>query len=213
MATVIDASDILATNKSLPVEGFFIDTNIIISYKDPFGASLNNNSLTKYNNKVTEFLNRPNSSGSKAFSTISAAIEFYKFIQYGYFKTQFPRIKFDTMKFKEFKRDSIKFRTGLETYYKLFKKIFQSVFPISVNNSDMIDYISDFDVLKSDFGDHSIIKEVLSHDKKYHGIFTRDADFYNYNEEFYLITFNNKIIAKATSEKKLFLNKEKSLIK
>jgi len=207
MAIVIDASDILAKNKSLPVEGFFIDTNILICYKDPFGASLNNVKQTKYNNSITQFLNRPKSSGVKGYSTLSVAIEFYKYIQIGYFYTQFPNDKFEAKKFKDLKEKDSDFRGGLQTYFNLFKKIFNKEFPILTKNSDKIDYLNDFDVLKADFGDHALLKSVLAHDKKYHGIFTGDADFYNYSEEFYLITFNNKIIAKATSEKKLYLNK------
>lgn len=202
MAIVIDASDVLTNKKSLPIEGFFVDTNIIISYKDPFGASLNNISATQYNNNITSFLSRPNSSGVKGYSTLSVAIELYKFIQIGYYGTQFPNLRFEQKTFKELKKSNESFRNGLQTYFNIFKKIFKKDFPLSSINSSGLDYISDFDVIKSDFGDHALLKAVLAHDKKLHGIFTGDSDFYNYSEDFYLITFNKSIIKMAEKDNK-----------
>lgn len=204
MAIVIDASDVLTNKKSLPIEGFFVDTNILIYYKDPFSASLNNPRLTNLNTKITDFLNRPNSSGIKGYSSLSVAIEFYKFLQVGYFKTQFPNTKFSTESFKKAKYNDENFRNGFSIYFTYFKKYFKKDFPLTSINSSGLDYISDFDVIKSDFGDHALLKAVLAHDKKLHGIFTGDSDFYNYSEDFYLITFNNSIIKMAVTDNKIW---------
>lgn len=40
MAIVIDALSLVRTNKRLPTEAFFVDTNVVIAFADPFSRSI-----------------------------------------------------------------------------------------------------------------------------------------------------------------------------
>ncbi len=56
MALIIDALDTVKNKRRLPTEAFFVDTNIIINFKDPFGASYKDKNFQKINEDTTNVL-------------------------------------------------------------------------------------------------------------------------------------------------------------
>lgn len=76
MPKVIDGDTLIKDFKRLPTEAFFVDTNIIIDFKDPFSATYKNTIKEKVNNKITQLLSTLKSAGIKSYTTFSVALEF-----------------------------------------------------------------------------------------------------------------------------------------
>jgi hypothetical protein len=83
MPKVINGESLLLDCKRLPTEAFFVDTNIIIMFKDPFSAAYRNHENEKLNNKTTDLILTLKNAGKKSFTTFSVALEYYKHIQVG----------------------------------------------------------------------------------------------------------------------------------
>lgn len=209
MPQVIDGDSLLKNIKGLPTEAFFVDTNIVIAYKDPFATALKNPSLEKYNNKVSELIERLKSEGFKAYSTFSVALEYYKFIQVNYYKIYKNSasgkeiLAFNSEDFKKLKTNDSDFITKWKIYFESFKKPFKKNIIILDKALIAIDVLASFDGTKIDFGDH-LLYEVVKLYPKYKCIFTNDSDFYSIDDDdLHIITFNKGIISKAKIDKKL----------
>lgn len=209
MPTVIDGDSLLKNVKRLPSEAFFVDTNVIIAYKDPFSASYKNPTLENSNKKVTELLNSLKTD-YKSYTTFSVALEYYKHIQvnsYKVFKSRISKnstIQFDSDDFKNLKENDLNFLVVWELNLKGFKKTFMKNFEILDKPLIAKDLLVSFEGTKIDFGDH-LLYEVVKLFPKYKCIFTNDSDFYSINDDdLYIITFNKEVIRKAKTAKKLF---------
>ncbi len=203
MAIVIDSNDLTIKKKKLPTEAFFVDTNIIILYKDPFSISLNKPELSSISEKISKSISYLKSL-HKSYSTIYSAFEYYKHIQHHFYTSQTGEKFLDTMNFKRLKIESTDFKNGWEYHIKAFKKVFYKNFLIFDSKENKSDLIYNFDSESMDFGDYVIWKAVESCQKSFHCIFSNDSDLYNISDGIYLLTTNSKIIAEAKKDGKLF---------
>ncbi|MFA7361771.1 MAG: hypothetical protein WC139_12120 [Candidatus Kapaibacterium sp.] len=210
MPQVIDGDSLLKNIKGLPTEAFFVDTNIVIAYKDPFAAALKNPSLEKYNDKVSELLDKLKSEGFKAYSTLSVVLEYYKYIQVNFYKvykssaTGKETFSLDSEDFKKLKTNDSDFITKWKIYLESFKKPFKKNIIIIDKTLIPKNVLDSFEGTKIDFGDH-LLYEIVKTYPKYKCIFTNDLDFYSIDDDdLYIITFNKGIIRKAKTDKKLF---------
>jgi len=205
MAKVIDAEDLVLRKKKLPTEAFFVDTNIIILYKDPFSTSLKNEESSKRSEKVSysmEYLK----ANYKSYSTIYSAFEYYKHLQHNYYTSRTADKYLDTIKFKELKTFDAEFKDGWSRHMISFRKVFYKNFPIIDSHEDKANLIYQFDSESMDFGDYAIWKAVESCKETFHCIFSNDSDLYNISDDIYLLTTNPKIITEAKSNGKLFIS-------
>lgn len=209
MPQVIDGDSLLKNIKGLPSEAFFVDTNIVIAYKDPFSASYKNPTLEKLNNSVTELLNCLKTD-FKSYTTFSVALEYYKHIQVNSYKiykcgiSKKPSVPFNPEDFKNLKENDLTFLAAWELYVKEFKKPFKKNFVILDKPLIAKDVFDTFEGTKIDFGDH-LLYEIVKTFPKYKCIFTNDSDFYSIeDDDLFIITFNSRIISKARTEMKLF---------
>jgi hypothetical protein len=124
MSTIIDALDFVRNKKGLPVEAFFVDTNIVIDYKDPFGRTTGNKMLAQRNEELTEAVNRFKELGYKVYSTTSVAIEYYKHIQVGFYCLFTETQKLDLRDFKNRRDNDVNFITRWDSQIKAFKKVY-----------------------------------------------------------------------------------------
>lgn len=200
---VIDANEILKNKKKLPTEAFFIDTQLVIFYKDPFGQSgYNNQPNTGLNIKtreITEYLK----SQHKSFSVLSTALEYYKFIQVNIYLRYTQNKKFDPIDFKNLKNSNEQFLSIWDIQIKSFKRLFSKNFPIYPIDTFDSTNINDFDGVHADFGDYVMYNSVINLDNKFRCIFSDDRDFYYFKGDFYLLTFNKKVIELAKKDNKL----------
>jgi hypothetical protein len=202
MATVIDALEIVQKNKKLPCEAFFVDTNIIVYYKDLFGESLTNVSIQPIVNDVSGTFPILKSK-YKSYCTLSVAIEFYKHIQINFYQ-KFLNKRFDTEDFKKQRESNIAFFDGWDLQIKQFKKVFRKEIEVHLEALPEADIIESFEGSKVDFGDHAIYKTLMRCEKNLRCVFTHDSDFYSYQNDFYLLTCNPSIIREARKDGKLF---------
>ncbi len=204
MTIVIDSNDLTIKKKKLPTEAFFVDTNIIILYKDPFSISLNKPELNSISEKISKSISYLKSH-HKSYSTIYSAFEYYKHIQHNFYTSQTGEKFLDTINFKRLKIENLDFKTGWEYHMKAFKKVFYKNFLIFDSKENKSDLIYNFDFESMDFGDYAIWKSVESCIPSYHCLFSNDLDLYNITDDIYLLTTNSKIIERAKAEGKLFL--------
>ncbi|MDP1676383.1 MAG: hypothetical protein Q8L88_05900 [Bacteroidota bacterium] len=204
MAIVIDAMSIVENKKRLPCEAFFVDTNILIDYKDPFSTSLEDRRIALLNAELSKVLHYLKSLSLVSHTTVSVAVEYYKHLQVGYYRTQTGSLKFETNEFKKQRANDIAFFTGWDLQIKTFKKLFIKNFPIHFDSTFTPDILETFEGSKVDFGDHLLYNYMISCPEALRCIFTNDSDFYSYEGEFYLLTTNKKIISQARADKKLF---------
>jgi hypothetical protein len=210
MAIVIDALDIVHNRKSLPVEGFFVDTQMIIYYKDPFGKS-------GYKDRIFDNLNinaretlQYLKGQYKTFSTLSVALEYYKYLQvnsyllYKQTTANHQNIKFDSDDFKNLRENDVTFRGTWEKYLESFKKVFTKNFQLVDISFDTNNILTSFKGTEMDFGDHLLYNVVTNSNAKYHCVFSNDIDFYSCPDDVFFLTFNNKAMGKEKLENKLY---------
>lgn len=209
MPIVIDGDTLSKNVKRLPKEAFFIDTNILISFKDPFAASYKNASKEKLNSKYTELLLLLKSTGFNSYTTFSVALEFYKYVQvnsYIIYKSGLSKnssIKFDTSDFKKLREVDQQFMTTWDLQIKSFNKLFSKNFIIIDESMNPKIVLSEFLGSQIDFGDH-LLYEVVKLYPKYKCIFTNDSDFYSIDDDdLHIITFNKNMITQAKSDDNL----------
>jgi hypothetical protein len=204
MAIVIDGLTLLKDKRRLPTEAFFVDTNIIIAFEDPFGRSMDNPSIGKRNEEVSQIVLYLKSLGFKSYTTITVALEYYKHIQVGFFNIHTGRKQFDLEEFKRLRDGDLDFMTRWDHQIKVFRKVFQKKFPFYTSAPDLTELVSTFEGGKVDFGDHALFWSVMSCADSFHCIFSNDADFCAYPDELYLLTTNPRIIRNAKAENKLY---------
>lgn len=210
MPKVIDGDSLLKNIKGLPTEAFFVDTNIIIAYRDPISASYKNTALENLNVKTTELIRKLISANIKSYTTFAVAAEYYKHIQvnsYAVYKRSISQkkfVSFDSDDFKDLKENDLTFLVMWERYVNEFKRPFKKTIEILDNPLKPVNILDSFEGTKIDFGDH-LLYEIVRTYPKYKCIFTNDLDFYSIDDDdLYIITFNKRIIRKAKTDKKLF---------
>ena len=199
MPVVIKPVSFLENKKSLSFEGFFVDTNIIISYQDPFGQS---SLKPDHYERIQESIHLLKSIGYKTFSTISVALEYYKHIQYNSYTLYFQKNKFDSRDFKLKKINHPVFSDTWSRQMKSFKKLFSKAFPFYDKSIGTID-INSFDFLNMDFGDHLLLNTLEGASSSFKAVFSNDKDFYNISDDIFLITLNSEVLSLAQKDKKL----------
>jgi len=203
MAIVIDAESLLEDKKRLPTEAFFVDTNIIIDYADPFGDSTTYPSLEKRNILITKVLNRVKSQ-HKCFSTITVTIEYYKHIQVNFYNLHTQEKKFDNEHFKELRNNDVEFIERWEVQMKKFKRLFQKNFPLYSSHIPVSELWDTYKPSEVDFGDHTLYATIMASAENYKCVFSNDSDFYTFSDELYLLTTNNKLIKRARDDNKIY---------
>lgn len=185
------------------MEAFFVDTNIIIAFEDPFGRSIDNPSIAKRNEEISRIVLYLKSLTFKGYTTITVALEYYKHIQVGFFNVHTDREHFDSEQFKRLRDSDLDFMTRWDHQMKVFRKVFEKKFPFYTTAPDLTKLLLTFEGTKVDFGDHALFHSVMSCAEKVHCIFSNDADFIVYPDELFLLTTNPKIVRTAKQGNKL----------
>ncbi len=202
MLTVVDVERLVKDKKKLPCEAFFVDTNIIIDYKDPFGRSSFDFSLARRNATITEAIDKLKSAGVRPHSTITTAQEYYKHIQVGFYKLYVSKdieeslgTAFDPEDFKT-KRDSdVDFMAQWDLQMTQFKKTFSRNFPLLDLPANVHGLIDGFKGSSADFGDHALWHCALS--AGIPCVFSNDSDFLSFYDLKYLMTTSRKVLDRA----------------
>lgn len=203
MPFVIDAKYYMQNKKKLPVEAFFVDTNVIIEFLDPFSRSASNSYYQKRNEELYNNLHYFRSIGYKNYSTVVSCIEYYKHIQWNMFRIRFPQEQYSTREFKRKLTIDNTFNPAWESQLKVFNKAFERHFPLHESSLDQSKLIGDFSGMNVDYGDYVIYKIVSTQKKEQCAVFSNDHDFYNFPNDFILITIEDKIIEQAEKDGKL----------
>ena len=203
MAIVIDALDVVRNKKRLPVEAFFVDTNVVIAFADPFSRSLDPKLAVK-NAEITEALHVIKSLGYKSCALTVVVFEYYKHIQVGYYLKHTQADSFDLKEFKKLRESDQTFQQGRGAHLKKMQRLFTRNFPVLSEKIDPEETVRTFEGMKADFGDYVLFKAVIQCDPKMHCIFSNDSDFYSFPDELFLLTTQNKMLQIASREKKLF---------
>jgi hypothetical protein len=204
MPQVIDAVELMLRKIKLPTEAFFVDTNIVITFKDPFSYSGIDSSQAKQNETVTQAIRSFKSTGTIPYSGLATTLEYYKYVQVGCYKLFTGKEKFDPKDFKHLRDNDINFMQIWDTQIKEFRRVFTKTFPIFkfVSHPEEIESFTNTSI---DFGDHLLIS-LVSSDKNIRTIFSNDFDLYLDDRDFFLLTTNSKIVAQAKSDDKLWKN-------
>lgn len=203
MAIVIDGLALIKNKKRLPTEAFFVDTNIVVAFKDPFGQSNVDAYIQQRNEQIAGVISYLKSGGIMGYSTITIALEYYKYIQVGFFNIQTDSKRFDLERFKELRDSDPEFMIRWHHQISVFKKVFKKNFPLFEASPPLERLVTTFEGGKADFGDHILFHSVMSCQSDLRCIFSNDADFYTYSDELYLLTTNREIIHIAKAESKL----------
>ena len=203
MPQVIDADALVQNKKRLPTEAFFVDTNVVIAYADPFSRSLYPTYRELYSH-VAEVMHYIKSYGTHCFCTSTVVWEYYVYIQRGFFSIHNAgKIPFNSDSFKHQRDVDLKFGESWALHLKKFRRIFSKNFEIRDRIESWLEIINNFEGLQVDWGDQVIMQQMMIAEKNQHCIFSNDGDFYKFPEEFYLLTTNNKIIEKARDDGRL----------
>jgi hypothetical protein len=201
MAIVLDALELVHDKKRLPTEAFFVDTNIVLDYADPFGRSLDRDSFARRNAEAREIIHWLKSQHHQAFSTISVALEFYKVIQVGFYQIFVDKTslkvtptRFDPEHFKRLRKSDVDFIERWNLQLRGFRRAFTKWFPVFHPQFEVSRLMQDFDGSQVDFGDHVLHLLVLASGEKRKCVFSNDADFASYPDDFYLLTTNPTIL-------------------
>ena len=205
MPKVIDAFDYIKNKKKLPTEAFFVDTNIIIAFADPFSLALTNPSLEERYEKINQVLQYFKSiDGTRSYSTIVNCLEYYKHIQVNYYNIQTNQ-KYNSLDFKNLLDTNTSFANGWQKQISVFERLFyKKNFQVIDSNINQKEIIQGFGLSGVDFGDFTTYKIVMSQASKYRCIFSNDKDFYSLPDDFYFVTIRKSLIEKAKAEGKLF---------
>ena len=200
MPFVLDINEIVKERKKLPIEAFFVDTNIIIYFKNPFGIV--NPALNQKIEESVLFLKQFH----KAYSALCVAQEYYKYIQnktIEFFKINTGKVNLSHQDLKILRKTDGSFGREWKLRIKDFKKTFRKNFEIYQAQFDPVESINTFDEQNLDLGDWLLYKSVMSCDENMKCIFTNDYDFYALDGNFCLLTSNQKIINQAKADNKL----------
>ena len=204
MAIVIDALKLVNAKKRLPKEAFFVDTNVVIDFKDPLGRTNDSRSLAKRHGEVSVVISYLKSSRIAALATIGVVLEYYKNIQYGFYLARAQKERFDNLDFKRLRDEDLEFMDAWDLQMKALKRTFTRNFPLYDASPAAVPTVSNFQGGSVDFGDHLLYATVMTAPESSRCVFSNDGDFYSFSDQIYLLTTNGKIIGKANREGKLF---------
>jgi predicted nucleic acid-binding protein len=187
MAKILSIDNILPPSTNYPIDIIFVDTNVIVNYEDPFGFV-----KPQKNADIVSLLNNLKSN-YRVCSTIVSAIEFYKFLQVGYYniyiKTHPGNFEeSSTIAFKKLKGRDQEFLKGWELRLKMFVKTFKKHFPAFDVKGESIyseELITSFDGKSVDFADEIIYH--YSKKIKNSVIITEDRDFQSFPDDVRLV--------------------------
>lgn len=187
----------------LGCKAFFADTNILIDFRDQFSRSLDSAEIKLRIETIQRAVNALKSSGIITYSTLSAAIEYYKHIQNGFFRSYNQQdIPFKPSDFKHLRQTDTNFANGWNLQIKKFTETFDKKFPIynlnTRQNLNIREMSSEVDF--GDFALYAIVRHVETSNKY---IFSNDGDFYNFTDV-HLFTTNAQIINQATNDGRLY---------
>jgi len=208
---IIDALEFVRNKKRLPTEAFFVDTNVVLDYADPFGRSLDRASFSRRNEETRSVMHWLRSDHKQAYTTVSVALEYYKAIQVGFYQIFVDQTNpksnpspFDAQNFKRLRNSDPQFIESWSNQLKVFKRTFTKSFPLYNANFDLSVFLSDFDGNMLDFGDHVLFQSAMSCEPEFRCIFSNDADFYSVSDVSYLLTTNSKVIARGKKDSRVW---------
>lgn len=204
MAIVVDGLRLVNSKRRLPTEAFFVDTNVVMDFKDPFSHASLDRYLQRRQEKVSNVVNYLKSIGVRTYSTLGVVQEYYKTIQVGFYQLQPGKGKFEVADFKKLKRSDSSFKDGWQLQMKQLTKTFTRNFPVHNMFPDPDETIRTFTGINVDFGDHFLFKTVMCAPKNMWCVFSNDADFYSFPDDLYLLTTNGQIIKTAEKDGKLY---------
>lgn len=204
MPKVISAENLLQQKERLPTEAFFVDTNTIVYLVDPFGESQSDGLVAELNPKL-ERLHNYLRNNHRCYCTVEIAFEYYHHIKYGTMKN-FRKLKSEVnyKDFKKVRRTEIDFQDIWNKRIRKFKRVFEKRFALFNTNVDLVELIKSYNS-ENDFIDHLFYNSIVSLENKYRCILTHDEDFYNYPEDFYLLTYNQNVISNAENDGRLYI--------
>ncbi|MBU0559949.1 MAG: hypothetical protein KJ799_03790 [Bacteroidetes bacterium] len=204
MPKVINAENLIQQKEKLPTEAFFVDTNTIVYLNDPFGESESDGLVTELNPKLSRLYNYL-ANHHKCYCTIEIAFEYYHHIKYGTMKN-FKKLRnnIEYSDFKKLRKTDTEFHDIWNQRIRKFKRAFEKRFVLYNSHVDLEKLIISYKS-ENDFVDHLFYSSVISLPDQFRCILTYDEDFYNYAEDFYLLTFNPKIISLAKRDDKLYM--------
>lgn len=203
MAIVIDGLKLVNLKKRLPKEAFFVDTNVVIDYVDPFGRSFEDDVRAARNRDVTQVIGSLKRT-AQAHSTIGVIAEYYKHIQVGFYRSDPDRKHFDPERFKELRDNDPDFMNRWDFWMEEIKKTFRKKFPVYSTSPDALEVLDSFRGGEADFGDHLLFKAIMAAPAGMWCVFSNDGDFFSFSDDLYLLTTNEKIIKTAYEEGKLY---------
>lgn len=204
MTIVIDGLDLVNSKRRLPKEAFFVDTNVVIGFKDPFSHSSDAPSLQKRQEDISATIGYLKSFGIKAYATLGIVLEYYKNLQVGFYRVQPGKNDFDLADFKKMRKNDSNFKLGWELQMKSLRKVFRRNFPLFEGYPSAEETVSTFTGLEVDFGDQLLFKTVMTAPSNMWCIFSNDGDFYSFPDDLYLLTTNERVIRTAKKDNKLF---------
>jgi hypothetical protein len=204
VAIVIDGLKLVNSKKRLPKEAFFVDTNVVIDFKDPLGRTNDSPNLADRHAEVSLVVSYLKSSGTAAFATLGVVLEYYKNIQNGFYLARAQKKKFDNLDFKKRRDSDFDFMAGWDLQVKALKRTFTRNFPLYDTSPAGTETLLDFQGSSVDFGDHLLYATVMTAPERSRCVFSNDGDFYSFPDDLYLLTTNVKVIGKATEDGKLY---------
>ncbi|MBL7975197.1 MAG: hypothetical protein JNJ85_09810 [Candidatus Kapabacteria bacterium] len=205
---VLSAESFVQKCKELRKEALFVDTNIIIQWKDPLGTASSQNTIaTNLNVELTKSVTDLKDKQLKIYSTLSTAIEYFWFVRYHYFMRELKgKLKFDTREFKRLKKDDSSFALGWQQQMKNLKKVFITNFPIYTQTLDKTFLFGFTEIsLDIDFGDYTIFQTVLQAPPEHRVLFSNDSDYLAcHDKDFLLITTSAFILKESESRGLLY---------
>jgi len=131
-------------------------------------------------------------------------LEYYKYIQVGYFQARTGKHMNDIRDFKNLRDNDIDFMAGWDIQMETLKRTFTKNFPLYEGSPEANETVSTFRGGTVDFGDQLLYKTVMTAQQNMWCIFSNDSDFYSFPDELYLLTTNGEVIKKAAKEGKLY---------
>jgi hypothetical protein len=177
-------------------KAFFVDTNVLIDFKDPFGRSIEQREQQKQES-IVDAINSLKSIGIASYSTLSVAIEYYKYIQVSSYKIATEQQKFDTLSFKRLRAADTNFADQWALRIKQSRELFGRKFTLYSGLPSSL-AITDFKD-DADFGDFALYDSVRHAERAHQFIFSNDADFYTFPDGC-LLTVNTSVIEKARAD-------------
>ncbi|HEY9167747.1 MAG TPA: hypothetical protein VIS48_16460 [Candidatus Kryptonia bacterium] len=194
----------MESKRRLSKEAFFVDTNVVIDFKDPFGRTSIDRTIERRHGEISSIVGYLKSSGIKSLSTVSVILEYYKNIQVGFYKVRTGNEQFQIRDFKRLRDKDIDFMNAWDLQMKMLKRTFTRNFPVYDGSPNPGETVLNFAGGSLDFGDHLLYETVTVSPRNLWCIFSNDSDFYSLPDEIFLLTNNEEIIKSAEKNGKLY---------